>query len=301
MMFTKPQIPVLLAGFVLIMAMCATHAALDQLRERNPVHQRFMYLPDGGLLRTASLGFREFVSDVIWLQIIQATGEKRVSQEAGQWISQALDVVTTLDPTFVSAYEIGGIVLCTVVNMPEASNRILEKGMRHNPEVWRLPFLLGINQYFEFGDDARAAEYMTKAAQLPGAPSYVPQVAAGLLVSAKAPQQALELLAKVYEETSDPNVRTLLERRLKETIVERDLQALEQAIGRYQAELAKRPLRLEEVVHQGLLRTLPVEPFAGQYLYDPISGTVRSSEVRERTQARRLRRSQHQEPAQAVP
>lgn len=42
---------------------------------------------------------------------------------------------------------------------------------------------------------------MTMAARIPGAPEIIARLAAKLLVSAKSPQQAVELLAKVYEET----------------------------------------------------------------------------------------------------
>jgi hypothetical protein len=292
----KQQPTPFIIALCLFTALCMAQTKLDQLGAAVPKHQRFMYLPDGKILKAATLGFREVASDFIWLQVIQATGERQVSQEAGQWIARALDVVTTLDPKFVRAYEIGGIALCTVVVMPEESNRLLEKGMLHNPQAWRLPFLLGINHYFEFVDDEKAADFMAKAARLPGAPPNVPRIAARLLVSAKAPQQAVELLANVYEETTDENVRLLLEQRLKETIVERDLQILEQAIGRYQAEYARRPSRLEELVHSGLLPSLPLEPFGGRYLYDAVSGKVRSSEVEERKQPRRWARSRSQSP-----
>ena len=296
MVFAKHQMTLILVGICLIAAMCVAHATLDQRRESVPRHQRFMYLPDANVLRTATLGFREVASDFLWIQIIQATGEKRVSKEAGQWIARALDVVTTLDPTFVSAYEIGGIALCTVVVLPEESNRLLEKGIKYNPQVWRLPFLLGVNYYFEMGDDVKAAAQMANAARLPGAPDIVSLFAARLLVSAQTPQLAVDLLAKAYEETSDQNVRTLLERRLREAIIERDLQILEQALNRYQAMYAGRPSRLDELVDSGLLHTLPIEPFGGRYLYDATSGKVRSSEVEERKQVRRWARSQYQSP-----
>jgi hypothetical protein len=193
-----------------------------------------------------------------------------------------VDRITTLDPKFVRAYEAGSHALCILVVLPEQSNRLLEKGMRHNPQEWKLPFLLGMNYYFELADDEKAAEVMALASRLPGAPESLVRLAAKLFVSAKSPQQAVELLAKVYEETSDENVRKILEIRLKESIVERDLQILEQAISRYQANHSRRPERLENLVEPGMLRELPMEPFGGRYLYEPATGIVRSSEVTER-------------------
>jgi hypothetical protein len=98
----------------------------------------------------------------------------------------------------------------------------------------------------------------------------------------------------VYEETSDENVRKMLEIRLNESIVERDLQILEQAISRYQTNHSRRPERLENLVGPGLLRELPREPFGGRYLYDPPTGNVRSSEVTERMRITVHRRGRKQ-------
>jgi len=278
----KQWIPLTLVGMGLCTGVVATQLSLDNARAGVPKLQHLSYLPDGQILKVATLGYREVVADILWLQVIQAMGDKRVSAETGQWIYRALDVITTLDPKFVRAYEAGGHALCSIVVMPRESNQLLEKGIRHNPQEWRLPFLLGINHYFEFADNQKAAEAMSMAARIPGAPEIIARLAARLLVSAKSPQQAVELLAKVYEETSDENVKKLLEQRLREAIVERDLAMLEQAIGRFQLQFSQRPARLEQLVQEGLLRELPLEPFGGQYQYNADTGEVRSSEVKER-------------------
>jgi hypothetical protein len=115
-----------------------------------------------------------------------------------------------------------------------------------------------------------------------------------LLVSAKSPQQAVELLAKVYEETTDENVKRLLEQRLREAIVERDLAMLEEAIQRFQIQSSQRPARLEQLVQTGLLQALPQEPFGGHYQYDATTGEVRSSEVKERMRMTFRKRGQYQ-------
>ena len=269
-------------GTVLAVSLGALQIPLTHWSNSKPKLQKLTYLPSGDYLRMASLGYRELAADLLWLQAIQVMGERKLSEEAGHWLYQAVDRITTLDPKFVRAYEAGSHALCILVVLPEQSNRLLEKGMRHNPQEWKLPFLLGMNYYFELADDEKAAEVMALASRLPGAPESLVRLAAKLFVSAKSPQQAVELLAKVYEETSDENVRKMLEIRLKESIVERDLQILEQAISRFQAIHSRRPERLENLVEPGMLRELPMEPFGGRYLYEPATGIVRSSEVTER-------------------
>jgi tetratricopeptide (TPR) repeat protein len=258
------------------------HVRLDQFQEGVQKIQRFMFLPQAQVLRVASLGYQGIVADFLWIQAIQAMGEKKVTEEAGRWIYRVLDILTTLDPKFVRAYEAGGLALCTLVVLPEESNALLEKGMKHNPDVWQFPFYLGINYYFELGDDAKAAEYVARAAGLPAAPAHLSALAARLYASAKAPQNAVELIASLYEQAGDGEVRQVLEQRLKEAIVERDLQVLEEAIRRYRDRYSKQPSQLEDIVAQGVLNALPRDPFGGQYLYDASTQAVSSSSVKER-------------------
>ena len=259
-----------------------------------PTLQQITYLPEGKYLRIASLGFRELAADLLWLQVIQVMGQRKLSKDDGHWLYLAVDRITTLDPNFVRAYEAGSLALCTLVVLPEESNRLLEKGMHHNPQEWRLPFLLAINLYFEIRDDKQAAEAMAKAASLPGAPDGLARLAAKLFVSAKSPQQAVDFLAKVYADTTDQHIKPLLEIRLKESIIERDLQLLEEALSRYQNKYSRRPSRLEDLVGPGLLSALQDEPFGGRYLYEPATGTVRSSEVKERMRIPVHRRTQYE-------
>jgi hypothetical protein len=244
--------------------------------------ERFLYLPDGEYLKIASLGYRELIADLLWIQSIQVMGEKKVSESSGRWLYRALDVITTLDPKFVRAYEAGGLALTTLVVLPEESNRLMMKGMRHNPTEWKLPFLIGINYYYELYDDAKAAEYMAQASRLPGAPSSLATLAANLYVSGHSPQQAVNLLTALYEEATDDSAKQLLEVRLKIVLTERDLQLLEQAINRYRMQNGQFPPTLEALVRAGLLSALPVEPSGGRYLYDAKSGAVSSSEMTER-------------------
>jgi tetratricopeptide (TPR) repeat protein len=265
---------------------------LDQQRAAAPKLQRFMYLPQGEYLRIAVLGYRQVVADLLWIQAIQAMGERKVTEEAGHWLAHALDVITTLDPRFVRVYEAGGIALTTLVVLPEESNRLLKKGIWYNPEAWKLPFYLGFNYYFELHDDQKAAEYIARASRLPGAPDFLVGFAVRLYASARTPQDGIDFLAQMYAQTSDDNVKRALERRLKEVVVERDLQLLEEAIGRYRKLYKRAPARLEELVGPGLLRELPHEPFGGRYLYDPQTQSVQSSEMKERLKVYVKRRPQ---------
>jgi len=254
--------------------------------------EHLMFLPDAEYLHLASMGYRELVADVLWLQSIQVMGERKVSAAAGRWLYRAFDIITTLDPNFVRAYEAGGLALTTLVVLPEESNQLLLKGVEHNPAEWKLLFYLGINHYFELSDDAKAAEYMAQASRVPGAPSGLVPIAANLFASAKSPQQAVDILATAYQNTSDENAKTLLELRLKIMVTERDLVMLEKAIDQYKISQGRLPGQLGDLVASGLLLALPHEPAGGPYVYDATTGAVSSSEFPDRpkmTAKRRVR------------
>jgi tetratricopeptide (TPR) repeat protein len=244
--------------------------------------EEFMSLPKGEYLKPAVMGFEQIAADIIWLRAIQVIGEDTVTPKGYDWIYHALDVVTTLDPKFAYAYQLGGVTLSVLGKAPEKSNTLLLKGMRENPEIWQIPFYIGFNNFFYLNDYGSAAEYMAKASELPGHPAYLPKLAARLYVQAGDPDVALEFLLRMYKETADEKVRATLGQRIKEVIVERDAKFLEEAIKRYKDVYKAYPERLIELVERGIITELPHEPLGGYYYFNPEDGRVYSSVVKER-------------------
>ena len=244
--------------------------------------EEFMTLPKGEYLKPAVLGYDQLVGDIIWLRAIQVIGEDTVTQKGYDWLYHALDVVTTLDPKFAYAYQLGGVTLSVLGKVPEKSNALLLKGMKENPDVWQIPFYIGFNNFFYLNDYKTAAEYMAKASGLPGHPEYLPKLAARLYVQAGNPDTALEFLSRMYRETKDEKVRASLEYRIKEVIVERDVKFLEDAIRRYREAFKVYPDSIGKLVEKGVIPAIPREPFGGQYYFSPEDGKVYSSIIKER-------------------
>ena len=244
--------------------------------------EEFVTLPRGEYLKPAVIGYEQLAADIIWLQAVQVIGEDTVTPNGYDWIYHALDVVTTLDPKFAYAYQLGGVTLSVLGKAPEKSNTLLLKGMRENPEVWQIPFYIGFNNFFYLNDYGRAAEYMAKASELPGHPAYLPKLAARLYVQAGDPDVALDFLLRMYKETADEKVRATLGERVKEVIVERDARFLEEAIKKYRNLYNAYPERLIELVERGIITKLPNEPFGGYYYFNPEDRRVYSSVVKER-------------------
>lgn len=246
--------------------------------------EQLRVLPSGDVLRPLLLGYRHIGADLLWLQVIQVLGQRDVLMEEYEWAAHVLDVITTLDPQFVYAYDAGGVVLSELAGQVEWSNRLLKKGMVANPTVWRLPFQLGFNLFFHQRDYQAAAEAMATAARIPGRPAYVPELAARLYAEAKNPDLAMTFLASVRATTQAPLVLASLDRRRDEALIERDLLLIEKAMAAYADRFGGFPPSLPRLVEEGLLMAIPQEPFGGEYRLNRETGQVFSS-----THARRLR------------
>ena len=260
---------------------------VDRQRPSLARAEELSYLPKGEYLKLAVLGYRQLAADLIWLKAVQHLGEKHQTRAGYLSAYHAVDVLTDVDPTFVAAYLATGSALGVWAGLPRESIALLTKGMRHHPDVWQLPFYVGYDYFYELGDPVMAARYFRMAAVLPGAPDYLPRLAARMTVEVGDPQAALEFLQRLYQQTEDEQVRQGLARRMKEVIAERDIRFLEEGVRRYAARYGQRPVRLEDLVTGGIVLRIPEEPFGGIYELQASEGTVTSTGLRERLRVHR--------------
>jgi len=234
-------------------------------------------LPDGKYLKPTLIGYHQLGTDIIWLNLVQVIGNKRNTEDEYEWMYHALDVITTLDPQYAYAYYAGGVILGDLANRPDLSNRLLERGVAANPDVWNIPFLLGYNYYFLLDEPAKGAEYMMEAARRPDAPSYLPGLATRIAAEAGKPETALAFLDARLRETSDPEMREFIVKRMKEVIIERDIHQLERAMEIYRTTYGEHPRSRVKLIERRIVRSLPQEPFGGEYFINANTGAVSSS------------------------
>ena len=270
-------------GILLLACVGWLQGELDRRQDLTVVQiEGLAQLPKGEYLKPALLGYHHLGADMLWLRLLQTVGKKRNSADEYEWMYHALDVITTLDPQYAYAYYAGGVILGDLANRPDLSNRLLEKGVSANPEVWNIPFLLGYNYYFLLGDPAKGAEYIMQAARLPDGPSYLPGLATRMAAEAGNPDTAVAFLEARLLETHDPEMREVLAYRMKEVIIERDIRTLESAVEAYRTQHQALPATLTDLVVAGIIPILPQEPFEGDYRLDLKNGLVSSSTHPER-------------------
>lgn len=228
-----------------------------------------------------TLGFRNVLADVAWLQAVQVAGNRKMARWDYDRLYELLDVVSNFDPKFDIPYLLGGLVLGESPDHAQKALKVFERGKAQYPADWRFPFYMGFTDYFSLGDAVAGGRAMAEAARLPGSPAYLPGLASRMLSEAREPQVALAMLATIVRQESDPARRAVLERRIREVTVERDLQALERAVEKYREKTGAVPRYPSDLVRAGILEGIPPEPNGGSYVID-LGGKVRSDRVSQR-------------------
>jgi len=287
---------------LLILLMVSAAAVLTMLEERRPPAiraQELAYLPKGEHLRVAVLGYRQLTADLIWLKAVQHFGEGKPLRSQFVWAYHAADVVTDLDPQFMMAYLATGTALGVWGGMIDESIAILEKGMKNIPDEWRFPFHVGYDYFYELCDSSRAAPYIRAASTLPGAPAYLPRLAARMTVEGGDADLALEFLQRVDEQSRDPRMHEALSLKMKEVVAERDIRVLERAVQEYRTRYKRVPSAFDEVIAKGIIERVPNEPLGGAYvLHD--DGSVTATGLKQRLKVIRFNSCQRQPGAGAT-
>ena len=228
-----------------------------------------------------AFGFRNVLADVVWLQAVQVAGNQKLTPAEYDRLYVLLNVGADLDPKFEMPYLLGGLVLGESPQHGRKALRVFERGKVTHPADWRFPFYMGFTHYFSLGDAVAGGGEMAEAARLPGSPAYLPGLASRMLTEAREPEAALALLETITRQENDPVRRSVLERRIREVAVERDLLALERAVERYREKMGVAPEDLSALVREGILTAIPPEPHGGSYVIDR-GGKVRSDRVAQR-------------------
>jgi len=146
---------------------------------------------------------------------------------------------------------------------------------------------MGYDYFYELCDPLHAAEQFRQASLLPGAPAYLPKLAARMTVEGGDPNAALEFLTRFAQQTQDERLREALRHRFKEVMSERDIKFLEEGVQRFSTTHHKFPVTLDDLVKVGIIDRVPHSPFGGSYVLNPMDGRVSDPGLRERLHVHR--------------
>ncbi|HVG20566.1 MAG TPA: hypothetical protein VNI02_16070 [Blastocatellia bacterium] len=283
----KP-ISVIIVGLILLYPL---QRWIDRTTPREVVGDETLYL-SGAAVKKMSLGLESLAADIYWIRTVQYFGRKLldknrpVSSSASSDIrmdllAPLLDIIVTLDPHYLSAYRFGAIFL-PERDLP-AAIALLEKGIRENPDRWRLYQDLAYI-YWQAGNGAagdervdyyaKAAQWYEKGSKVPGAMWWMRDLAGYMKLEAGS-RDAARAIYSSYLTSDDENVRAQAVLRLEQlrSLDERDL--IDAALARHRKETGECPVDFRALASKFRAMKLalnedqtPVDPEGFPYVLD---------------------------------
>jgi tetratricopeptide (TPR) repeat protein len=204
---------------------------IDRLRS-DATLEEVLYLPSPKILKRMSLGYSGLVADIYWTRAVQYFGWKhRARSKQYHLLAPLLDITTELDPHLIVAYQFGSTFLAQKppdgAGQPEKAVDLVERGIRANPDNWRLYYELGFLQYMELQDYAAAARAFERGSQVPNAHPFLKVLAASMAQHAGETQMARLLWSTTYNTTQDAMIRDNALKHLAALKVDEDIKGLE--------------------------------------------------------------------------
>jgi tetratricopeptide (TPR) repeat protein len=281
-------ISIIIIGLVLLYPL---QRGIDRNYPRDTVADETLYL-SGATVKKMSLGLESLAADIYWIRTVQYFGRKLLdsgrpaSSGASRDIrmdllAPLLDTIVTLDSHYISAYRFGAMFL-PERDMP-AAIALLEKGIRENPNEWRLyqdiAYIYWQAGNSEAGENradyyAKAAEWYEKGSQVPGAMWWMRDLA-GYMKLQGGSREAAHAIYSSYLASEDENVRSQALARLKQlrSLEERDV--IDALLARYKEQTGACPPDLRVLAPKFRAMNLnlndeliPVDPDGFRYYLD---------------------------------
>ncbi len=201
--------------FLLLISFCITALSFTELTQSHEVrddfdkHSEVLYLPSGEGLQVLSFGYRNFLSDVLWMKTISYFGKHYRSDRDYRWLAHMCNLVSDLDVRAEHVFDFCGTMLAWEAELPEESIALYTKAIKANPERWRPYYLRGfVYMYFLENAEMAKQDFLTGASK-PEAPAFLKRLAAKKM-SLSDPVSALSFLSDAIRRSTDPVEREVL-------------------------------------------------------------------------------------------
>jgi hypothetical protein len=263
-------LPILVLGFA---AVYGLQTEIDQQRTSMRVGQDQLAFRSGKLVKALSLEYATFMGAVYWTRVVQYFGEKhRLHQTDLELLWPLLDIATTLDPQLLPAYRFGSTFLSDSPprgeGRPDLAVKLLARGIKENPDQWRLYQDLGNVYYFDAKDYTKASAAFAEGSKNPNALIWMKVMAAKIAAEGESPETSYFLWLQVYQTTSDPRVKENAEEHLKLMKVQLDVKEIDRLAGEFEKHTGHRPTRMNDLIQAGLLKEVPRDSEGYAYTLD---------------------------------
>src|SRR5712675_2350771 len=223
------------------------------------------------LMKLATLEHGTLVADIYWTRAVQYYGNKRLGQDTNlESLWPLLDVATTLDPNLLPAYRFGATFLSQPeprgAARPDLAVQLLERGLKANPEYWRLFQDLGNIYYLDLKDYAKAGEAYREGSKKPGAAPWMKIMAARFLEKGESRETATMLWAELLDSSTDDAIKETARINLELLRADEDVDQINALAQRFIAKTSRPPTSIGEMAQAGLMGGEPVDPTGHPYV-----------------------------------
>jgi tetratricopeptide (TPR) repeat protein len=246
---------------------------VDRLRA-DTRHEDVLYIPSAKVLKRMSLGYTGLAGDIYWTRTVQYFGWKHSKRDMNyDLLYPLLEITTDLDPHLLVAYEFGAAFLSQKppngAGQPDQAVELVERGIKYNPNEWRLYYELGFVQAMERHDYIAAADAFRRGSQVPNAHPFLRILAASMAQHGGELETARMLWQTTLNTTEDPMIKVNAERHLQALQVDEIVPKLEELARAYRERTGIQPTSFRDLIRAGYLRGIPMDPLGRPYRLQP--------------------------------
>lgn len=259
---------VLPAGFAGIWRL--QHSIDGQLQSIHE-EQDEVLLRSGKMMKLLSLEYAPLMADIYWTRVVQYYGSKSERREQNlDSLWPLLDLATTLDPSLMPAYRFGSTFLAEArpvgAGRSDLAIQLLDRGIKENPEPWRLYQDLGNVYYFSLRDNEKASEAYLEGSKVPGAPPWMKLMAARILERGGTRQTSRLLWTEIYQSAQDPTIKENAKTHLLLLNADDDREQLNLLIEEFAKKMGRHAASVRDLIEAGMLRGQPADPDGFPYV-----------------------------------
>jgi len=233
-----------------------------------------LWIPSGKVLKRLSLGNSGLMADIYWTRVVQYYGGQiRDRKTDFSLLGPLLDITVELDPNLLVAYRFGSIFLCEAsprgAGEPMQAVRLIEKGIQANPDEWRLWHDLGFIYYWDLKNYPAAAQAYLDGSKNSHADPWMKVMAAVISQKGGNRETSRFLWTEIYRSAEDTMIRQNAEEHLQSLQAMDDMEELDKRILLFREKTGRPPQALSELVTEGLLKGVPIDPLGFPYRLSP--------------------------------
>ena len=250
----------------------------DQIPREKVPGASIIYIPSGKYLKYASFGHSTLLADLIYIWSIQYFSNSFVP-ERFQYLTHVYSIISELDPKYLDPYQVGAMIALYDAREFDTAMEILNLGLKKNPEQWIFPWQAGHYAQMLLKDYKLAKKYYQKAMEIEGSPPITQRLYSNAMYELGDYETAWKNWLEIYKNADDERVKKIASNHLYRTKAALDIQKIKQALKEYREKFGRFPEKLDALVSQNFLDSIPQDLDGQDYVYERETGEIKTAVI----------------------